>query len=325
MGNRRSHVGIAELGDDGAIDVIDQRMDDAWGWTTTWMRSRLAIEQPMGLDDFQAFVHHGGRIDRNLAAHDPVRMGAGRIPASPRPAPPPASSGNGPPGSGEQDAPNPTAPEPGGKSAGRDWKMALCSLSTGSRRPPDSRVSAAMNSSPAITRPFVGEQHLFARHRGQSRRKARGTDNGGHHGIDFGMGRQIDERLDAMEHFGAPRRSSTARPTGRPVEHRAGRRRRRPKIPRTVSNRVCRLGCGHRGRKSGNGLGADGPRQACWTPIDPGAPQEGETLAFHPPALPDRSHRHATVGRVEVRLSMRSSTLHDRGVCRCCPSAPLGA
>ena len=36
-------------------------------------------EQQGGLDDLEALVHQGRGIDRNLAAHFPLRMGAGLI------------------------------------------------------------------------------------------------------------------------------------------------------------------------------------------------------------------------------------------------------
>ncbi len=37
---------------------------------------RRRIKQPACLDNLEALVHHGGRIDRNLASHHPVWMGA---------------------------------------------------------------------------------------------------------------------------------------------------------------------------------------------------------------------------------------------------------
>ena len=45
----------------------------------TSMRSARRVEQPVRLDHLQALVHHGGRVDRDLAPHDPVRMRAGLL------------------------------------------------------------------------------------------------------------------------------------------------------------------------------------------------------------------------------------------------------
>jgi hypothetical protein len=41
--------------------------------------ARRQAEQPVRLDHLQALVHQGGRVDRDLAAHRPVRMGAGLL------------------------------------------------------------------------------------------------------------------------------------------------------------------------------------------------------------------------------------------------------
>jgi hypothetical protein len=40
---------------------------------------RRGIEQPVRLDHLEALVHHGGGVDRDLAPHAPVRMGAGLL------------------------------------------------------------------------------------------------------------------------------------------------------------------------------------------------------------------------------------------------------
>ncbi|VVN65932.1 hypothetical protein PS685_04732 [Pseudomonas fluorescens] len=40
---------------------------------------RACIKQPAGLDQLQAFVHHAGRIYRNLAPHRPIGMSTGLI------------------------------------------------------------------------------------------------------------------------------------------------------------------------------------------------------------------------------------------------------
>src|SRR6516225_8733038 len=33
------------------------------------------LEEMMSLDEFEPFIHHGCRIDRNLGSHAPIRMG----------------------------------------------------------------------------------------------------------------------------------------------------------------------------------------------------------------------------------------------------------
>ena len=46
------------------------------GWITTSIASRGDAEQPVRLDHLEALVHHRRRVDRDLAAHRPVRMRA---------------------------------------------------------------------------------------------------------------------------------------------------------------------------------------------------------------------------------------------------------
>ena len=77
--DRRAHVGIAELREHRAVDVFDQRVDDALGMDDDLDLLPRRTEEPMRLDDFEALVHHRRRIDRDLAAHAPARMGTGLL------------------------------------------------------------------------------------------------------------------------------------------------------------------------------------------------------------------------------------------------------
>ena len=77
--DRRAHVGITELRQHGAVDVFDQRVDDALGVDDDLDLLALRAEKPMRFDDFEALVHHRRRIDRDLAAHAPARMGTGLL------------------------------------------------------------------------------------------------------------------------------------------------------------------------------------------------------------------------------------------------------
>jgi hypothetical protein len=77
MRNWGAHVRVTELRQHRAVDVLDQGMDHALRMHDDLDLLRGRIEQPACLDDLQALVHHGRRVHRDLAAHVPVRMGAG--------------------------------------------------------------------------------------------------------------------------------------------------------------------------------------------------------------------------------------------------------
>ena len=79
VGDRGAHVGVAQFGDDGAIHIGHHRMDHALRMDHHFDQRGGRTEQPVRLDHFQALVHHGGRVDRNLAPHDPVRVLAGFV------------------------------------------------------------------------------------------------------------------------------------------------------------------------------------------------------------------------------------------------------
>ena len=54
-------------------------MDDALGIDHDFDLRRRHAEQVGGFDHLQGLVHHGRRINRDLAAHHPIGMGAGLV------------------------------------------------------------------------------------------------------------------------------------------------------------------------------------------------------------------------------------------------------
>ena len=72
--NRQPHVGHADLRDHRSIDEFDHRVHDRLRVHDDVDLVGPQAEQPVGLDDLQAFVHQRRRINRDLAAHAPRRM-----------------------------------------------------------------------------------------------------------------------------------------------------------------------------------------------------------------------------------------------------------
>src|SRR6185312_8541509 len=66
-GDRRAHVRRAELREERAIEVLDERVDDALRVHDDIDTVRRQREEKAGLDELQALVHQGRRIDRDLA------------------------------------------------------------------------------------------------------------------------------------------------------------------------------------------------------------------------------------------------------------------
>ena len=79
VGDRHAHVGRAELRQHRAVAADDHRMDDALRMDHDADLLGLQVEQPARLDHLERLVHHRRRIDRDLAAHHPVRVGAGLV------------------------------------------------------------------------------------------------------------------------------------------------------------------------------------------------------------------------------------------------------
>ena len=146
IGDRHPHVRRAELGQHRAVAIAHHRMDHRLRMDDDLDLLRRQPEQQVRLDQLEALVHHGGRIDRDLGAHVPVGMGqrllrrglghVGQRPVAERPA------------GRRQDQPVDGVALAAARST---WKIALCSESTGSSAPPDSRSprSAAGRRKPA--------------------------------------------------------------------------------------------------------------------------------------------------------------------------------
>jgi hypothetical protein len=77
--NRSTHVGVAQLRQHRAVDVLDQRMHDALRVNDDVDLARRQAEQQAGLDQLQALVHQRCGVDRDLAAHYPARMRASLV------------------------------------------------------------------------------------------------------------------------------------------------------------------------------------------------------------------------------------------------------
>lgn len=161
------------------------------------------IEQPAGLDQLQALVHHACRVDGNLAAHRPVRVGTGLLGAdihelghrrfTKRPA-----------GGGQQDA----AYAYLGQAAGVITRQALEDrvVLTVDRQQYSATAPHCLHEQGAghHQRFLVGQQHLLARlDRRQGRTQAGGADNRRHHGIDLGSRSHLAQALLADQHLGA--------------------------------------------------------------------------------------------------------------------------
>ena len=76
----KSHVGGAELGLQRAVDEPDGRVDDALRVDDDLDGVVVDIVQPVRLDDLQALVGEGRRVDRDLGAHRPGRVAQGLLP-----------------------------------------------------------------------------------------------------------------------------------------------------------------------------------------------------------------------------------------------------
>ena len=72
--NGQAHVRRGQLGDDRSVDVFHHRMHDALRVYDHLDAGHFDVEEPTSLDHFQAFVEERGRIDGDLATHDPRRM-----------------------------------------------------------------------------------------------------------------------------------------------------------------------------------------------------------------------------------------------------------
>src|SRR6266700_8167347 len=68
------HTGTAGLHLDGAIDKLYHRMHDTFGMDDHLNTLIGDIEEPIGFNHLQPFVHEGRAINGNLWSHTPGRM-----------------------------------------------------------------------------------------------------------------------------------------------------------------------------------------------------------------------------------------------------------
>ena len=192
MGDRGAHIGIAQLGQHRTVAVLHHGMDHALGVQHDLDILGPGLKQPAGLHDLQPLVHHGGRVHRDLAAHDPVRMAAGLLGRDPgqllR-----RQRAKGAAGGGQQDLFN---AEPGRARAG------IGEVKTG-RQALEDRVMFAVDRQqfgPVVARRvhkqparhdqglLVGQQHALAGPgRGQGGQQSGRPDNGRHDIIHLGQ------------------------------------------------------------------------------------------------------------------------------------------
>jgi hypothetical protein len=72
--NGEAHVAVAELGDDAVVGELDHAVDDALRMHDDLDLVHRHVEEPLGLDHFEAFVEERGAVDGDLAAHGPGGM-----------------------------------------------------------------------------------------------------------------------------------------------------------------------------------------------------------------------------------------------------------
>ena len=82
-GDRHPHVGVAEVGQRGAVVELDQRVDQRLGVHHHLDAVVGEVEQPVRLDRLQPLVHQGGAVHRDPRPHAPV--GWARAWATPTP------------------------------------------------------------------------------------------------------------------------------------------------------------------------------------------------------------------------------------------------
>ena len=163
---------------------------------------RRRVEQPVRLDHFQPLVHHAGGIDRNLLAHDPVRVRArlrwrnvrqlGQRRGAERSA-----------RRGQQNTPHATRGQITAKVARQCLKNRVVLAVDGQQFGTALGHGAHEQTARHHQGFLVGEQNTFTRARGsQHRTQSRRTDDGRHHRIDFGQGGDVFERGHAVQYFG---------------------------------------------------------------------------------------------------------------------------
>ena len=205
MGDRGTHIGVAELGEYGAVLVLDQGVDHALRVDDNLDAIGVGPEQPTGLDDLQTLVHHGGRVDRDLATHRPRGMCAGLIGGDRR------ESFDRPiaqwaAGRGQQNAFHPDR----GQALAEVRRQTLedgVVLAVDRKQLRAALLHGTHEQGPGHhQRLLVGEQQTLAcTGCGQRGRQTRGTDDRRHDVSGLGHGRDLLETFDTREDLRAPR------------------------------------------------------------------------------------------------------------------------
>ncbi len=74
MGDGHAHVGRPELGQDRAVDIFDETVDQTLRMDQDGEPIRAHAEEMLGLDELEPLVHEGRGVDRDLGAHRPGRV-----------------------------------------------------------------------------------------------------------------------------------------------------------------------------------------------------------------------------------------------------------
>ncbi len=276
------------------------RMDD--DLDTGWRR----IEQPVCLDRFQPLVHHGRGIDGNLAPHHPVRMSTGLFGGDA------CQRGRihiaeGPTRCGEQDAPDPRLPQISCVAGRKRLEDGIVFAVNRQQQ----RTGSAHGSHEHVAGHdkcfLVREQDAFSGSRSGERRFESGSANDGrHYVIHSGVGSDVNQCLRAMSHLGRTTGATKFR-----LQQTCAFWIRRDRNPRTEADalfaQTIRLAMARdRDQFVTTTVSLQDVKRAH-------ADRPGRTKDAYPLALRRQCHSRnrtsasATSGKVDVKLSMRSS------------------
>src|SRR5882762_2105 len=154
---------------------------------------RTRSEQPARLDDLQSLVHHGRRIHRYLASHDPVRMRTGlvrRHAVQLRTRTPPEGSAR----SGEKDPADPFCDGLAGREGRKALENCVVLAVYGQQHRPAGPHRLHEHGARDHQRFLVCEEKLLACSRsGERGAKPRRSNDGGHDAVDSGQRSHFDE------------------------------------------------------------------------------------------------------------------------------------
>ena len=312
----RAHVRVAELGEDRAVHVLHQRMHDALRMYDHLDLRRFHAEQQAGLDQLEPLVHQGGRIDRDLAAHVPARMGAGLLRRDRGESSAAGVRRNGPP---EAVSSTRRTPWPGtpGLRAGRQALEDRVVLAVDRDQGGAAAARRLDQQRPGHHQRFlVGEQHALAGSRRRQRRRQAGrADDRRHHGVHR---RQCRRRPRARPRPPAPRSCE-------PAERRPAARRAAASADCSTATRGrCRRHCSSRRASLVAAASTSTVKRSGWRP------STSSVLTPMLPVLPRTATRivsapRAAAGRAGTSGPRRSGCRGDRArrrgraAARCCP------